>query len=88
MNLGSGQGYTVRQLVEALHSFIPFNYVFDTSKSSGFPKRVMDISLARKLIGYDPRTSLVEGLKKTWNWYIENEKEYLTRQNYFAKSNA
>jgi GDP-L-fucose synthase len=88
VNLGSGQGYTVRQLVEALHSFIPFNYVFDTSKSSGFPKRVMDISLASKLIGYDPRTSLVEGLKKTWDWYIENEMEYLTRQNYFAKSNA
>jgi GDP-L-fucose synthase len=88
VNLGSGQGYTVRQLVEALQSFIPFNYIFDTTKSSGFPKRVMDISLARQMIGYDPQTSLVEGLKKTWNWYIENEMEYLTRQNYFANSHA
>ncbi len=88
INLGSGKGYTIRQLVEALLSFIPFNYIFDTTKSSGFPKRVMDISLARKLVGYDPQTSLVEGLKKTWSWYIENEKEYLSRQNYFAKSNA
>jgi GDP-L-fucose synthase len=88
VNLGSGQGYTVRQLVEALRTFISFNYVFDTRKSSGFPKRVMDISLARKMIGYNPQTSLVEGLKKTWNWFIENEMEYLSRQNYFAKSHA
>lgn len=68
VNLGSGKGYSIKELVEALNSFIDFNYVFDTSKPSGFPKRVMDISLAKELIHYNPTTSLLDGLKETWDW--------------------
>lgn len=87
VNLGSGKEHTVKQLVETLNSFIPFRYCFDKSKSSGFPKRVMDISLARHMIGYDPKTSLKDGLKKTWTWYLENREEYLQRKNYFSERN-
>jgi GDP-L-fucose synthase len=85
VNLGSGRGYSIRELVETLHSFIDFNYVFDSSKPSGFPRRVMDISLAGKLIGYDPTTSLLDGLKKSWNWYIQNSDECLYKKNYFQE---
>jgi GDP-L-fucose synthase len=83
VNLGSGRGYTIKELVETLHSFIDFNYKFDTTKSSGFPRRVMDISLAKKLIHYNPTTSLRDGLKETWDWFVEHQDEYLKRQNYF-----
>jgi GDP-L-fucose synthase len=85
VNLGSGRGYSIRELVEALNSFLDFNYVFDTSKPSGFPRRVMDISLARERIHYNPTTTLLDGLKETWQWYIDNENEYLRKQNYFAE---
>lgn len=85
VNLGSGQGYSIRTLVETLHSFLDFNYVFDTSKPSGFPRRVMDISLATKLIGYNPTTSLLDGLKQTWNWYVNHHDEYLNKHNYFSE---
>lgn len=83
VNLGSGAGVTIKELLETLHSFLSFNYEFDTSKPSGFPKRVMDISLARRLINYDPTTSLREGLQETWEWFIHNHDEYLKKQNYF-----
>lgn len=83
VNLGSGKGYSVKELVETLKSFIDFNYEFDTSKPSGFPRRVMDISLARELIHYNPTTSLKEGLQKTWDWFVKNQEEYLKRKNYF-----
>jgi GDP-L-fucose synthase len=85
VNLGSGRGYSIRELVETLHSFLDFNYEFDTTKPSGFPKRVMDISLAREMIGYNPTTSLLEGLKKTWEWHVENRDEYLKKKNYFGE---
>ena len=85
VNLGSGVGYSIKELVETLHGFLPFNYEFDTTKPSGFPKRVMDISLARKMLGYDPTTSLLEGLKKTWEWYVENQDEYLEKKDYFRE---
>ena len=63
--------------------FIDFRYEFDTSKPSGFPKRVMSIEKAREQINYDPQTSLHEGLKATWEWFLSNRNEYLNRKNYF-----
>lgn len=86
VNLGSGQGYSIKELVEALHSFLDFNYEFDTSKPSGFPKRVMDISLAKELIDYNPTTSLRDGLKQTWDWYVGHQDEYMDKKNYFQES--
>jgi len=85
VNLGAGKGYTIKELVEALRSFLDFNYEFDTTKPAGFPRRVMDISLAQKLIDYNPTTSLEQGLKETWNWFAQNKDEYLRKQNYFAE---
>lgn len=85
VNLGSGTGYAIKELVNTLGSFLNFNYKFDLTKPSGYPKRVMDISLARKMIGYDPSTSLLEGLEKTWDWFIQNNEEYLNKVNYFKE---
>jgi GDP-L-fucose synthase len=85
LNLGSGNGYTIRELVETLNEFIDFNYHFDTSKPSGFPKRVMDISLARDVIRYNPDTSLIDGLKETWEWFLTHQDEYEKKKNYFAE---
>ncbi len=85
VNLGSGKGVSIKEIVETLRSFLNFNYEFDNSKPSGFPKRVMDISLARAKINYNPTTSLYDGLKETWEWFVENSDEYLKRKNYFEK---
>lgn len=86
VNLGSGIGYSIKELVEALHSFLNFNYKFDTSKPSGFPRRIMDISLAKESIGYYPTTFLLDGLKATWEWYIHNQEEHLNKKNYFSEN--
>ena len=83
VNLGSGKGYSIKELVETLREFIDFEYEFDTSKPAGFAKRVMDISRARDWIEYDPKTTLREGLESTWNWFLSNKVEYLQKQNYF-----
>ena len=85
VNLGSGRGYSIRELVETLHNFIPFNYEFDISRSGGFPRRIMDISLAHEMLGYEPQTPLVEGLRRTWDWYVQNMDEHLKRKNYFKE---
>lgn len=86
VNLGSGRGVSIRELVETLNTFLDFRYAFDTSKPSGFPKRVMDISLAESVIGYKPSTSLRDGLQETWNWFLEHRDEYLQKKNYFAEA--
>ena len=84
VNLGSGVPCTIRKLVEILRSFLDFNYIFDSSKPTGAAKRVMDISLAKKMIHYDPSTSLKDGLKKTWKWFIKHPDEYARKKNYFV----
>ena len=43
----------------------------------------MDISRAREWIAYRPTTTLAEGLRTTWQWFIANQDEYLRKQNYF-----
>lgn len=83
VNLGSGKGFSIKYLLETLNSFLDFKYNFNPDKASGFSKRVMDISKAKNVIGYNPAVDLLEGLKKTWEWFIANEKEYKQRHNYF-----
>lgn len=83
VNLGSGKGYSIRELVETLASFINFNYKFDKTKPSGFAKRVMDINKAKKMMHFKPSTQLAQGLKETWEWFTKNESEYKKRKNYF-----
>jgi len=87
VNLGSGVGVSIKELVETLHSFLGFNYQFDTTKPSGFPRRIMDVSLARDLIDYNPSTSLRDGLETTWKWFLENQDEFKYKKNYFSEKN-
>jgi GDP-L-fucose synthase len=88
VNLGSGVGVTIRELVETLARVAPFNYAFDASKPSGFPRRIMDVSRARDWIGYAPSTPLYDGLKQTWDWFLQNQDEHLRKKNYFAETSA
>jgi GDP-L-fucose synthase len=83
LNLGSGNGYTIRELVETLSEITKFNYKFDENKDSGFPRRIMNIDNAKKILGYSPKFSLKEGLKETWSWYIKHSSQTVKRHNYF-----
>jgi GDP-L-fucose synthase len=83
VNLGSGLGVSIRELIETLRSFLDFEYVFDPSKPGGYPKRLMDISLARQRIQYNPTTPLREGLQQTWDWFLSHQDEYRSKKNYF-----
>ena len=83
INLGSGNGVTIKELLETLKMFIDFDYEFDLTKPSGFPKRIMNISLAKEKINFAPETTLLNGLKETWLWYQENKEEFKKRKNYF-----
>ena len=83
VNLGCGYGITIKQLVETLGEITPFTPFFDTTKPSGFARRIMDITIATAKIGYKPQVSLKEGLAQTWRWFVENGDEHLKKKNYF-----
>jgi GDP-L-fucose synthase len=85
VNLGSGLGYAVNDVVLSLQLITDFNFKYDISKPSGVAKRVLDISKARSY-GYEPSVTLMEGLLRTWEWFIKNPREYEGRLNYFVSS--
>jgi len=85
VNLGSGKGISIRELVTTLREFVEFDFEFDDTKSGGFPRRVMDITRAKEWINYRPQKELRDGLEETWNWFLANPGAYLKRKNYFTE---
>jgi GDP-L-fucose synthase len=45
--------------------------VFNNSKPTMIPKRLIDVSLAQKTIGFHAKVSFEEGLTKTVKWYMQ-----------------
>lgn len=74
INLGSGTGITIKQLVETIVKISgkKLKIIWDTSKPSGDKKRLFDTTRAWG-IGFKLQVSLEEGLRKTYNWYLENK---------------
>ena len=87
VNLGSGKEISIRELVETMQLVMDFDFEFDHSKPSGFPKRVMDMRRAKDWIGFQTKTSLEEGLKETWDWFLAYKDEFRLRKNYFVGDN-
>lgn len=75
INIGSGVGYTIREIAETISKNSPLrpSIRWDNSKPSGDPIRILDTKKSEKLIGFKLKTSIDEGIKKTINWYLENK---------------
>ncbi|MHA1834083.1 MAG: NAD-dependent epimerase/dehydratase family protein [Candidatus Baldrarchaeia archaeon] len=73
INLGTGKRYKIKQVAEKIFEIMrwrPKKIVFDTSKPVGVVSRALDITRAKQLLGWEPRFSLEEGLKRTIQWYV------------------
>jgi GDP-L-fucose synthase len=71
VNLGTGVETTIRETAELVAELVGFDgrIVWDTSMPNGQPRRSLDASRAKELFGFEARTSLHEGLKRTIAWY-------------------
>ncbi len=84
MNLGSGVGVRIKDLVEVIVKNLKHKpkVIWDTSKPAGDRIRLMDMSRARSL-GFKPRVSLEEGIGRTMEWYAQNRDQVIKRYNVF-----
>lgn len=73
-NIASGEGHTLIELANLIRSEMDGKNSIKTqeSRTGEVIKFVADISKARKLLDYKPRTSFREGIKKTVEWYQDN----------------
>jgi GDP-L-fucose synthase len=78
INIGSGKDFTIKQYAQLmLNILIPKNKIkigFDLSKPNGTPRKVLDISLAKKY-GWRPKIKLKEAILKTYYNYIKQKKK-------------
>ena len=71
INIGTGEEITIKDLSLLLKETTGFmgDLVFDTSKPDGTPRKFLDSSKLHGL-GFRHATSLKEGAKKMYDWYI------------------
>ena len=75
INLASGKGITIKEilnLIIELESAESLKVEFDKSKPTMIPKRLINISKAKKLLNFNPKIEMKEGLYNTIKWYREN----------------
>ena len=74
VNLASGAETSIRDVVRSLTTITGFGgtIVWNHDRPSGQARRVFDVSLAEKLLGWHARTSLMDGLTLTVDWYRAN----------------
>ena len=73
INIGSGENVTIADLAKTLASIVGYtgDIEWDTTRPNGTPNRPLDYSKMTEL-GWKPKHSLHQGLKKTYQWFIEN----------------
>lgn len=72
INLGSGQEISMKSLAELIEYLTNQSYkkiIWDETKPEGQPRRLLDISKARKYLNWKPETTLADGLRETIAWY-------------------
>ncbi len=67
VNIGTGRETSIRELAETIEKLAGFEgkTVWDDSRPDGQPKRYLDVSRAKELIGFEAETPLDEGLDRT-----------------------
>jgi GDP-L-fucose synthase len=75
INIGYGKTITIREVVQGILTAAEYENAkieFDSTKPTNIPIRRVDTSKAKKLIGFEPKVSIKEGLADTVNWYIKS----------------
>ncbi len=70
-NVGTGERFTLNETLRLLGKISGKNAQakYDPPRTGDILHSQADISLARKILGYQPSVAFAEGLKRTWEWY-------------------
>jgi GDP-L-fucose synthase len=77
-NIASGVPVTIKEVLKDIIQISENQDIqvkFDVSKPTMIPIRMIDISKIKAEIGWQPKTSIYDGLKQTYEWYSETYKD-------------
>ena len=76
VNLGSGREISIKDLAETIAMLAGYEgeFIWNTDKPNGQPRRLLDVARAKKHFGFRASTSFEDGLRKTVDWFREYRK--------------
>lgn len=74
INIGVGEDIAIKELAKTISNIVGFDgeIKYDTSKPDGTPRKLVDVTKIKSL-GWSASISLEEGIKKAYQWFLENE---------------
>ncbi|HKT35357.1 MAG TPA: GDP-L-fucose synthase [Nitrospira sp.] len=71
LNLGTGEEISIKALATLIASEVGYagRIAWDSTKPNGQPRRCLDVSRIKQVIGFQAKHPLRDGLKKTIAWY-------------------
>ena len=76
-NVGSGKDVTIKELAKIIQKITGHkgDIIWDATKPDGTPRKLMDVT-KMKAMGWQYSTELEGGIQKTYNWFLENIKNF------------
>lgn len=74
LNVGTGHDHRIAEIAEMIRTAVGLDATieFDPSKPDGTPRKLLDVGQI-KALGWQPRIELSEGLRQSYDWFLENE---------------
>jgi len=72
INIGSGREITIKELVELIKNLMNADNLiikWNTQKPNGQPRRCLSIDKAKREMGFTPKISMEDGLRRTIEWF-------------------
>ena len=73
-NIASGRGTSIIEVAQLIQKYTNSKnqIIIEESRIGEVLKFIADISKAKEKLGYEPKTSIEEGIKKSVEWYLHN----------------
>jgi len=69
-NIGSGTGHSINEIVKTLEEEMeePLELVYEPSRPYDVPVNILDNSLAKQVLGWEPKVNLRNGIRQTLDY--------------------
>jgi GDP-L-fucose synthase len=73
VNIGTGSDITIKGLADLAAETVSYNgrIELDSTKPDGMKRKLLDVSKIKSL-GWQPKISLKDGIRKTYEWYVSS----------------
>jgi GDP-L-fucose synthase len=77
VNIGSGKEISMLELANKIQAIVGHEgrIIWDSSRPNGQPRRCLDVSLAKAVLDWQAKTDFNEGLRNTYNWFLNSSEK-------------